>query len=165
MIRSIRLFCVLLILLLAFHQGVAQSNYLKGTYVKEKVHHEGSRFTVYDFSRKKTNKGIVRAKYFAQNANDQFEDWKDDRQILFYCSGAFSESWDTDSPPLGICVDNGRIVNRNIDKQMDGLVIVYNGGLQAGGIAVVNMDKESVRVSQENGRPTISAMPISGFGF
>ena len=125
-----------------------EQSYLKGTYTRTKVIHNGARFMVYDFSRKETSKGKIRAKYFAQNANDKYRDWKEDRQVLFYCSGAFSESWDTDSPPLGICVDNGRIVNRNIDQSMDGLVIVYNGGLQAGGIAVVNMEKESVKVSQ-----------------
>ena len=125
----------------------AQS-FLKGSYERSQVEYEGAPLQVCTFSRKKTSKGTIKAKYFAKNANQQFAAWKGNRRILLYCSGAFSESWDSDSPPLGICVDNGRIVNRNIDQTMDGLVIVYNGGGQAGGIAVVNLDKEPVTVSQ-----------------
>lgn len=122
--------------------------YLKGSYVRSDVAFEGSKFVIYNFSRKKNSRGTVKAKYFAKNANQQFATWKNGKDILFYCSGAFSKTWDSDSPPLGICVDNGKIVNRNIDNRMDGLVIVYNGGKQAGGIAVINIEKESVTVNQ-----------------
>ncbi len=121
--------------------------FLDGSYSRTEVEFDGKEFIVYNFSRKGSGTGI-KAKYFAQNANEQFQEWKDGKDILFYCSGAFSESWDTDSPPLGICVDNGVIVNRNIDQTMDGLVIVYNGGAQEGGIAVINIDKEHVNVGR-----------------
>ncbi|MEM7656546.1 MAG: hypothetical protein AAF399_10490 [Bacteroidota bacterium] len=127
--------------------GISQ-NFLHGSYKRTEVSFEGSQLVISDFRRKKNKHGMVKAKYFAKDANDQFRDWQDNKQILFYCSGAFSESWDTDSPPLGICVDNGRIVNRNIDNRMDGLIIVYNGGAQAGGIAVVNIEKDKVNVNQ-----------------
>jgi hypothetical protein len=128
---------------------LAQSvSYLKDAYVRTTLDYQGSELVVSTFSRKKTSKGKIKAKYFAQQANQQFAQWKVDKHILYYCSGAFSESWDTNSPPLGICVDNGKIVNRNIDESMDGLVIVYNGGAQAGGIAVINLDKEQVNVNQ-----------------
>ncbi len=123
-------------------------SYYNGSYVRSEVDYDGYRFTVFSFSRKKNKKGTVKAKYFAQNAYRQFSKWKNGKKILFYCSGAFSESWDSDGIPLGICVDNGVIVNKNLDSTMDGLVIVYNGGKQQGGIAVINIDKESVTVSQ-----------------
>lgn len=123
-------------------------SFLRGAYVRSVVEFENTDMVLYDFSRARTRGRVVKAKYFAKDANHQFEEWQNGKQILFYCSGAFSESWDTDSPPLGICVDNGRIVNRNLDQRMDGLIIVYNGGAQEGGIAVVNIDEESVHVSQ-----------------
>lgn len=125
----------------------AQS-YLRGIYVRSAVEYEDTDMVIYHFSRKQAGGKKIKAKYFAKDANEQFANWQRGKQVLFYCSGAFSESWDTNSPPLGICVDNGRIVNRNLDRDMDGLIIVYNGGAQAGGIAVVNIDEEKVRVSQ-----------------
>lgn len=128
--------------------------FLGGTYVRSEVRFDGSDFTSYHFSRKPDNrKGVVKAKYFAKDANEQFARWKNNKRILYYCSGAFSISWDSDSPPLGICVDNGEIVNRDLDATMDGLIIVYNGGAQAGGIAVINLDKEKV-TTKNNGVAT-----------
>jgi hypothetical protein len=135
-------------LLLAALPSLLAQRYLKGAYVRVEAAFEDTDFMVYRFSRKARAAGKVKAKYFAKDANRQFDRWKDGKRILFYCSGAFSEGWDTDSPPLGVCVDNGHIVNRNLDQDMDGLVIVYNGGAQAGGIAVVNIDRESVNVNQ-----------------
>ena len=135
-------------LLLGLIPSSFAQTYLKGTYVRNEVDFEDTDLVIYNFSRRKGAQGKVKAKYFAKEANQQFDDWRNGKRILFYCSGAFSESWDTDSPPLGICVDNGRIVNRNLDQDMDGLIIVYNGGAQEGGIAVVNIDKEKVRVNQ-----------------
>jgi len=123
-------------------------NYLRGAYLRSEVSFEGADMVVYTFSRKKNSQGKVKAKYFAKNANDQFDNWRSNKRILFYCSGAFSESWDPNGRPIGITVDNGTVVNRNLVQTMDGLVIVYNGGAQAGGIAVVNIEKECVNVNQ-----------------
>ncbi|MEL6628558.1 MAG: hypothetical protein AAFQ83_07835 [Bacteroidota bacterium] len=134
-------------------QAKAQT-FLGGSYIRSEVKFDGSNFTTYHFSRKSNKKnGKVKAKYFAKDANEQFARWKNDKRILYYCSGAFSISWDSDSPPLGICVDNGVIVNRDLDATMDGLIIVYNGGAQAGGIAVINLDKEKV-TTKNNGVST-----------
>ncbi|MEO0584175.1 MAG: hypothetical protein AAF135_18315 [Bacteroidota bacterium] len=134
-------------------QAKAQT-FLGGSYIRSEVKFDGSNFTTYHFSRKSNKKnGKVKAKYFAKDANEQFARWKNNKRILYYCSGAFSISWDSDSPPLGICVDNGVIVNRDLDATMDGLIIVYNGGAQAGGIAVINLDKEKV-TTKNNGVST-----------
>jgi hypothetical protein len=138
------LFWICISLLHINHYSYAQS-YLKGNYVVNEATYEGATFTVYTFSRRK---GKVKAKYFAQNAHQGYKNWKQKKKILFYCSGAFSETWDPGAVPKGICVDNGKIVNRSIDHTMDGLVIVYNGGAQQGGIAVINIDKEKVKVNQ-----------------
>jgi hypothetical protein len=143
MLRSI----VFVPLLLWAMGGISQT-YLNGSYERTVVRQDNKELVISDFRRKKNRQGMVKAKYFAKDANQQFADWKEDKRILFYCSGAFSASWETNSPPLGICVDNGRIVNRTLDDRMDGLVIVYNGGGQAGGIAVVNIAEDKVNVNQ-----------------
>lgn len=147
--RTLLISCLVILGILLPSTASAQNRYLSGLYMLTRTEYQNYDLSVYDFSRRKSRRtGQIKAKYFAKNANHQFNEWKEGKQILFYCSGAFSESWDSDSPPLGVCVDNGVIVNRNLDSGMDGLVIVYNGGGQAGGIAVVNIDKDPVKVSQ-----------------
>ncbi|MEM6263134.1 MAG: hypothetical protein AAGI38_11545 [Bacteroidota bacterium] len=145
MLPTFKPLTLLLLGLIAISQSLMGQSYLGGVYQRTDVRFDESKFTLYQFSRKK---GKVKAKYFAQNANREFQRWKQRKNILFYCSGAFSENWSSSSPPLGICVDNGVIVNRKIDNEMDGLVIVYNGGAQQGGIAVINLEKEKVNVTQ-----------------
>ncbi len=79
----------------------------------------------------------VKAKYFASGeVGDRYEDWKSDKKIIMACSGAFTTN-DFGSPlPVGLTVDNGKVVNKIINEEMDGLVLVY----ATGGIAV--SDKE-----------------------
>jgi len=67
------------------------------------------------------------------------------------CSGAFSESWQKNSPPVGLCVDNGYIVNRNLiigkdrnGNSLDGLIIVYGGGDDRGGIVVKDIEHDKI---------------------
>lgn len=147
--RTLLISCFVVLGILIPSVGNAQDRYLSGLYMLTNTEYQDYDLNVYDFSRRKSRRtGQIKAKYFAKNANSQFNEWKEGKKILFYCSGAFSESWDPNSPPLGVCVDNGNIVNRNLDSSMDGLVIVYNGGAQAGGIGVVNIDKDPVKVSQ-----------------
>lgn len=83
----------------------------------------------------------VKAKYFAhkqygQTVYQRFNTWKGDKSLVLMSSGAYSERWDVDSPPTGLTVDNGEIVNRNYRSDMDGLVIVY----ATGGIVVSNIE-------------------------
>ncbi|MDB5250643.1 MAG: hypothetical protein JWQ40_5037 [Segetibacter sp.] len=105
--------------------------------------HNGYTYTLYDFSREAN---IMKAKYFAQNAFSQYQNWKNGKQILLVTAGAFSDSFDPTGKPVGLCVDNGTIVTRNPDANMDGMVIVYNGSAQQGGVVVVDMDVKPVRV-------------------
>jgi hypothetical protein len=81
----------------------------------------------------------VKAKYFAhktysQSVYERYEEWKSGRDVVMACSGAFTTK--DYSKTVGLTVDNGREVNRNIDNSMDGLVIVY----ATGGIVVSDID-------------------------
>lgn len=67
----------------------------------------------------------VKVKYFAQNAYSRYSTWKKDKNVLLVCSGAFSETWDVNSVPVGFTIDNGTVVNKSIDNVMDGFVIVF----------------------------------------
>ena len=85
----------------------------------------------------------VRATYFANrqsytSAYSRYQSWKKGEDIILACSGAYSNGFDnTVSNPVGLTIESGKIINRNIDRKMDGLVIVY----ATGGIAVANIDE------------------------
>ncbi len=68
----------------------------------------------------------VKVKYFAQNAYSRYQSWKSGKDILLVCSGAFSETWEPNSIPVGLTIDNGAIVNKSIDDEMDGLVLIFD---------------------------------------
>jgi len=128
--------------------GMSQSSYFDGKFKVINETEGGEIYTFYDFSRKDSK---IKAKYFATNAYSQYEAWKSGKTILLVTAGAFSDGWETTSKPVGLCVDNGITVTKTADPVMDGMVIVYNGGTQAGGIAVVDLDKNKVRCEDPYG--------------
>ena len=81
----------------------------------------------------------IKAKYFASgNAYEKFSNWRDGKNIILVSSGAYSSGLNgSNSIPVGICVDNGVIVNRAIEHKMEGLVIVE----AVGGVRVSDVEK------------------------
>ena len=78
--------------------------------------------------------GRAKAGYFAQNGGAAFEAWDRSHRypVLGYLAVGFTRDWETDLPPLGLSLQAGRIVNRQLDPEMDGLVwIDRQGRLQA----------------------------------
>ena len=128
--------------------GLNAQSYYGGKFSVKKYTHRDYSYTLYDFSREGTN---MRAKYFAQNAYEQYKKWKTGKDILLVTAGAFSDSFKSWGKPVGLCVDNGKIVTKVADNVMDGMVIVYNGAAQIGGIAIVDLDKKPVRVENPYG--------------
>lgn len=120
-------------------------NYLDGLYQINQMEYKQKNYTLFSFYKKSTQ---IKAKYFVRGSKS-FASLRG-KKILFYCSGAFSQTWDENSVPLGICVDRGKIINRNVDAEMDGLVVVYNGGSQAGEMVVVNLETEMIGTSDGN---------------
>ncbi|MEL7144820.1 MAG: hypothetical protein AAFO69_00525 [Bacteroidota bacterium] len=124
-------------------------SFLDGKYTTFSDNSTGKDIQFFVFSRK-SNK--IKAKYFAQNAPKQFKKWKEQVKpnILMITVGAYSTSFnDMLRKPLGLTVDNGKTVNRNLEEdQLDALVVVYNGGSQKGGIGIVNLDTSPLKVNQ-----------------
>lgn len=100
-------------------------------------YHENYEFSSYTYYDKKFElhqfklDGSIKVKYFSRNSASRFFDWYSDKTVYLLCSGAFSESWESYSKPVGLTVDFGSIVNRNIDSTMDGLVLLNDGYLSA----------------------------------
>ncbi|MCU7551411.1 hypothetical protein OCK74_19975 [Chitinophagaceae bacterium LB-8] len=153
---------IVLFCLISGLQVANAQSYFDGKFRIAGYTHKGYNYTLYDFSREG---GKIKAKYFAQNAYTQYQNWKSGKQVLLITAGAFSDSWNQDGKPVGLCVDNGAIVNRVPNSDMDGMVIVYNGGAQQGGLAVVDMDIKPVTVQNPTGSyyPRTSAEDRTNF--
>lgn len=84
----------------------------------------------------------IKAKYFASgNVYQQYLAWKGNKDIILVSSGAYSSTYNTATGiPVGLCVDNGKIVNRAITNEMDGLVIVE----AVGGVRVSDIEKRDL---------------------
>lgn len=90
----------------------------------------------------------INAKYFAYKQNNnsiysRFVDWKDSKNIVMACSGAYTYS-NGNEHPTGITVDNGKLVNRSLRDDMDALVIVY----ATGGIVVSDIDNGDLYINK-----------------
>lgn len=93
----------------------------------------------------------IKIRYFPQNANLHFASWKDKKYILMACSGAFSETWNSNSLPVGFTAYNGQMINRNIDPQMDGLVFIQDYAIEIGDLdelesGITTEDGETIRL-------------------
>ena len=85
----------------------------------------------------------VKAKYFASGSNvaGRYKSWSSTKTIVTYCSGAFADNLIDkytsigSIDPVGLNVDNGIIVNKIVDPNMDAIVIVQ----ATGGIVVSNI--------------------------
>lgn len=82
----------------------------------------------------------IKAMYFAasKGSNSVYErylNWKPGKQIIACCAGAYLSG--NYSTPLGLTIDGGQLVNRNVDSNMDGLVIVE----KVGGVRISDLDQ------------------------
>lgn len=119
--------------LLAAHQGIAQETYY-GQYVQLKGYYlQGSDEPLWLILINKFEDQI-KTKYFAYNSQfgsvpERFNQWKQDKKIILYASGSYITNFTSSGTPVGLTIDNGVVVNRNIEPNgYDGLVIVYPSG-------------------------------------
>lgn len=85
----------------------------------------------------------VNAKYFGAKENgatvaDRYKLWKTGRNIICVTSAGYMDNAQT---PVGLTIDNGKLVNRTLES-FDGLVVVY----ATGGIVVSNLKNADLTV-------------------
>lgn len=113
------------------------------TYVETiNVSYEQDRYQVISMKRQPGNH--VRAKYFAaldeqrNSVYTRFQRWSADKNVILALSGTYMDNTRT---PVGLTIDNGTLVNKNLTN-WDGLVIIY----ATGGIAVTNLKNDDLTV-------------------
>ena len=127
------------------------------------VSFEQDRYQVISMKRQPGNH--IKAKYFA--ATDErgnpvyarYAQWAASKSVILATSGTYRDDSYT---PVGLSIDNGVLVNRNLSA-FDGLVIIY----ATGGIAVTNLRNDDLTVDN-NGvatkyRVRASAYDLSSF--
>lgn len=122
--------------------------YFNGKFRKAGFTTNSYHYKVYDFIK---DGSTIKTKYFAQNAYQQYENWKSGKTVLLVTAGAFSDSWSSTAKPVGLCVDNGTIVNRIPDQVMDAMVIVY----KFGGLFVADMDMKNITIKTDTGNVSL----------
>ncbi len=95
----------------------------------------------------------IKAKYFAatdpktnKTIQQRFKSWSVGKKIICFSSGTYMNScYQNDLPtPVGLCIDNGYIVNETLDKNFGGLVVVYaTGGMVATKLSDGNLSIQS----------------------
>lgn len=140
-------------ILLSYSSIFAQYN---GDYVDiSQVVLAGDKFSFIKMSRKN---GLIKAKYFAYKDSygasvyTRFREWEINKKIILFSSGTYLDLCDAEiARPEGICIDEGKVVNRSIMTNKDGLVIFY----PTGGIAVSDIKNDLLKISSSNGTKQI----------
>lgn len=86
----------------------------------------------------------IKAKYFASKNYDgtsvyeRYNLWAANKNVVAVSSGTYMTSCDVKYAfPVGLCIDNGSVVNQNLSDKLDGLIIVQaTGGIVASNLKV-----------------------------
>jgi hypothetical protein len=91
--------------------------------------------------------GKVKVKYFAYkdgstSVYQRYKAWSANRRVIAVSSGTYMTTCNVaTAQTVGLCIDNGRLVNNSLSDKMDGLIIVYpTGGLAATNIKDGNLN-------------------------
>ncbi len=97
----------------------------------------------------------VKVKYFAgrdfngSSVYERYTQWARNKKIIAYSSGTYMSDCEPSlANPVGICIDNGKEVNKTL-KDFDGLVIVY----ATGGVVLSNIKEGNLKVTNSDGTP------------
>ena len=101
----------------------------------------------------------VKVKYFAakeyNNGTSVYErlnSWRKGKKIIAISSGTYMTDCQASiAKPVGLCIDNGNIVNYDLKDNLDGLVIVY----PTGGMVVSNLKNGDLTVNGPSGKKTL----------
>jgi hypothetical protein len=104
----------------------------------------------------------VKVKYFASkdaNSNlsvyQRFNEWAFNKKLILVSSGTYyyypvkTNRDKNTARPVGICIDNGNIINKTTDDNLDALALIYSSGR----IAVENLKNKTISVRDANGNP------------
>ncbi len=100
----------------------------------------------------------VKVKYFAAkeyngtSVYERLNSWRKGKKIIAISSGTYMTDCQASiAKPVGLCIDNGNVVNNNLDEKLDGLAIVY----ATGGMVASNLKNGDLTVTGASGKKTL----------
>ena len=110
----------------------------------------------------------VKVKYFASRENgklvySRYLEWARNKKIIAYSSGTYMNNCEDAriATPVGVCFDDGKLVNAQIKDQMDALTIVY----ATGGIVASNLKEGNLTVKESSSGNSKTLNLRNGFDF
>ena len=94
----------------------------------------------------------IKAKFFATNDEQgksvysRFIEWSKGKNIILLSNPCYHTDYNGQMIPNGFCMDNGKLVNKEISDRGSALVIVY----ATGGIAVSNLKEKNYNITCDN---------------
>jgi hypothetical protein len=101
----------------------------------------------------------IKAKYFAatdpytnKTVPERYKKWSIGKNVIAYSSGTYMTACEQylSPKPVGLCIDNGIIVNKSLSNDLGGLVIVY----ATGGVVASRLKDGNLTVQTSNGNKT-----------
>jgi hypothetical protein len=101
----------------------------------------------------------IKVKYFASKDEtdipimQRYNDWAFNKKMVLVSSGTYyyypnkNNRNKSTALPVGICVENGKIINKSVEKNLGGLAMVYPSGR----ILVQNLNDKFIGITQKNG--------------
>lgn len=143
-----------LFLLLSSFASFSQYNTAYVSYQSD--YYNGTNISFVKMSRKDER---VKVKYFAAKEDNtsvyqRFLSWKSGKNIITYSSGTYMDHCEASiAKPVGLCIDNGKLVNNTMTYDLDGFTIVY----ATGGMVASNLrDKDLTITYQDNTKKTLN---------
>lgn len=100
----------------------------------------------------------VKVKYFAAkeyngtSVYERLNSWKRGKKIIAISSGTYMTECDANiAIPVGLCIDNGKVVNNKLDEKLDGLAIVY----PTGGMVATNIKNKDLTINDAGVKKTL----------
>lgn len=129
----------------------------------KKLEFSGETYAIQKIMRK-NNK--VKVKYFASKNYDgtavyqRYTSWAANKNIVSVSSGTYMTNCNASyALPVGLCIDNGTIVNEQLSDNLDGLVIVY----ATGGAVATNLKNGDLSITYSDGTKKIVDIRNSAF--
>lgn len=113
-------------------------------------YYNNSSLSIINMSRKDEK---IKVKYFAakdgdNSVYDKFLAWKTGKNIIAYSSGTYMTTCESQTAvPVGLCIDNGRLVNNVLTNDLDALAIVY----ATGGMVASNLRDKDLTITYQDG--------------
>ena len=109
------------------------------------------KFQLFTFSSVDTNDQKIQTAFLVSNPYQDFLRLQKHSKVLFASSASFVLTIDLDeNPPVGLCTENGTILNKMPNQNMDALVVIDSKNRELRNLKVLDLDNDWSDCTKEN---------------